>query len=67
VVKIFAILDLEQISGDFENEHFSKVSLFWEDANKLEYSFFLLINGKYWLGRKNIAPPCNLNHLRQGI
>jgi hypothetical protein len=26
VVKIFAILDLEQISVDFENEYFSKVS-----------------------------------------
>ena len=27
VVKIFAFLDLDQISADFEIEHFSKVSL----------------------------------------
>jgi len=28
VVEIFAFLELEQISADFENYHFSKVSLF---------------------------------------
>ena len=37
-VKIFAFLELEQISADFENYHFSKVSNLWSrraESNRL--------------------------------
>jgi len=49
VVKILTRLDLEQISADFEIEHFSKVSLYESRVTGRNIGFFIQVKREHLL------------------